>query len=226
MLNQDEKLEATVSTTADDSISEVDMSTSDQSEAERVEEFFSESCGCKLGPKNTPCPSALCKELGVTRNDCIQLERSELDLVVLAQFQDLPDQGCNFPSRLYFHKLRVCLKTFVFIHAIIHKRFEALQKHFDSLGLVSRTHGNTKRLPKNTRPKQDTFRALGFIDNFSEIHGLPLPGRMPNHRDSDVVLLPSDMSKSYVYGKYVEACRAEGEYSFSRRKFKDVWREL
>ena len=34
------------------------------------------------------------------------------------------------------------------------------------------------------------------------------------------------MSKSYVYGKYVEACQTEKEYYFSRRKFEDVWHEL
>lgn len=133
---------------------------------------------------------------------------AELDLVLPSQLQAFrthPDQSVSehrSPHRyttFHFHKLRICLNTFLFLHAISHKRFEALQRHFDSLGLLSRVHGNVKRLPPNTRPPEDTFRALGFIDNFSEIHGLPLPGRMPNHRDSDLVLLPSDMSKSYVY---------------------------
>ena len=91
--------------------------------------------------------------------------------------------------------VRVCQKTFLFIHAMSHVRFEALVKHYDSTGLSTRVHGNSKRLPSNTRPQEDTFNALGFIDNISEIHGSPLPGRMPNHRNSDVVLLPSDISK-------------------------------
>jgi hypothetical protein len=100
--------------------------------------------------------------------------------------------------------------TFLFLHAISHKRFEALQKHFDTHGLLPRVHGNMKRLPPNTRPPEDTIRALGFIDNFSEIHGIPLPGRMPNHQDSDLVLLPSDKSKSYVYRLYADACEESG----------------
>lgn len=186
------------STLSSTSANEFDLSISDQGEAERVEEFFSETCGCKLGPKSTPCSSLLCRELLVTRrNDCIQLESSELDLVILAQLQalrahsdqPLTEHLSSTPHRsytvFYFQKLRICLKTFLFVHGISHKCFEALQKHFDCAGLVPRIHGNTKRLPKNTRPKQDTFRALGFIDNMSEIHGLPLPGRMPNHRALD-----------------------------------------
>ena len=45
------------------------------------------------------------------------------------------------------------------------------------------------RLPHNKWPQEDMFLALGFIDNFSEIHGVPLPGRIPNYQDSNVVSL-------------------------------------
>ncbi|SMN01906.1 hypothetical protein SPONL_198 [uncultured Candidatus Thioglobus sp.] len=215
---------------------ELELSSSDLTEAEKVNTFFSNGCACKLGPKGANCSSVLSRNLAVTtRNNCLQLERNELDLVILSQIQALrthPDQptgerrSSGLHMSFFFHKLRVCLNTFLFIHGINHKRFEALQKHLDSDGLLPRVHGNVKRLPFNTRPPEDTFRTLGFIDNFSEIHGLPLPGRMPNHRDSDVVILPSDMSKSYVYRKYAEGCEKSGEYCFSRRKFEELWQEL
>ena len=48
------------------------------------------------------------------------------------------------------------------------------------------------------------FLAPGFINNCSKIHGVPLPDRMPNHQDSNVALLPSDLSKSYVYQMYLK----------------------
>ena len=95
-----------------------------------------------------------------------------------------------------------------------------LQKHFDLLG---RIHGNTKHLPPNTHPEEDALRALSFIDNIATVHGLTLPGRMPHHRNSDIVLLPSDMSKSFVYQKYKEHQNA---YCFSRIKFENLWHEL
>ena len=58
------------------------------------------------------------------------------------------------------------------------------------------------------------------------VHGLPLLGRMPNHRESDILLLPSDMSKSFVYRKYVESCKQLDQCYISRRKFENLWKEL
>ena len=218
-----------------------DLSDLDVSEAERVSLFFTNGCGCKLGPKNASCSSVVSKELAVQcRNNCQQLEDSELDMVVLSQLQALrthPDQPLHETRRsivastqrhtsLYFHKLRICLETFLFVHSIGHSRFKSLQHHFDSLGLVQRVHGNTKRLPCNTSPQECTDHVLAFIDTTANVHGLPLPGRMPNHRDSDVILLPSDMSKSFVYRKYVESSELVGEHYLSRRKFEDLWKEL
>ena len=69
-------------------------------------------------------------------------------------------------------------------------------------------------------------RVLAFIDTTANVHGLPLPGRMPNHRDSDVILLPSDMSKSFVYHKYVDSSEQVSEHYLSRRKFEDLWKQL
>ena len=84
------------------------------------------------------------------------------------------------------------------------------------MGLAGRVNGNTKRLPINTTSQECVDRVLG----------LPLPGRMPTHRDSDVLLLPSDMSKSFVYRKYVESSELVGERYLSHRKFEDLWKEL
>ena len=144
-----------------------------------------------------------------TRNDCLQLEKSELDLILsqLQAFCSHPDQPVSVYSlsklqrhRVFnFHKLKVCLKTFLFIHAVSHKRFEALQRYLDTLGLYPHVQCNVKHLPHNNRPQEDMFLALGFIDNFFEIHDFSLLGRMPNHQDSNVVILPSYLSKSYVY---------------------------
>lgn len=47
--------------------------------------------------------------------------------------------------------------------------------------------------------------------------GPSLPGRMPNHRNLDIILLPSDFSKRFVYRKYMEASVQLDHYYFSRR---------
>ena len=105
-------------------------------------------------------------------------------------------------------------------------RFENLLCHYDKHGVELRVHGNTKRLPANTTSQEDMQQAITFIDNIAEVHGMPLPGRLPNHRNSDIMLLPSDMSKRYVFQKYARAGEGMQCKVLSRRKFEDLWREL
>ena len=219
-----------------------DLSDLDASEAEKVCSFFSVGCGCKLGPKSTCCSSLITKDLAVLhRNNCQQLDDHQLDMVVLSQLQALrthPDQplpesrqssdssSIHRHTTFSFHKLRICQETFLFIHSIGHSRFKSLQHHFDEVGVIPRVHGNTKRLPSNTCSQEEVDCILTFIDTTASVHGLPLPGRMLNHRDSDVILLPSDMSKSFVYRKYVDASEQACQHYVSRRKFEDLWKEL
>ena len=215
----------------------LELSDIDANEAEKVDLFFSSGCGCKLGPKGSSCSSLLTKDLALlSRNNCQQLDEVELDMVVLSQLQALrthPDQplperrqsakSAHQHTTFYFHKLRICLKAF---HSIGQSRFKSLQHHYDQVGIIPRVHGNSKRLPSNTSSQEDVDCVLSFIDTTANVHGLPLPGRMPNHRDSDVLLLPSDMSKSFVYRKYVDSCEQLEQSYLSRRKFENLWKEL
>ena len=93
--------------------------------------------------------------------------------------------------------VRICLEAFLFLHGIGHSRYKSLQHHFDLAGIFPRVHGNTKRFPSNTSSQEHVDRVLAFIDTTANVHGLPLPGRMPNHCDSDVILLPSDMFEEF-----------------------------
>ena len=105
------------------------------------------------------------------------------------------------------HGLPICLNTFLYLHTISHFRYENLGDHFEQVGLCLRTHGNSKRLPANSFPAEETSHLAMFIKNYARAHGLPLPGRVPGHRDK-VVILPSDITKTVVYAKYKEACTA------------------
>ena len=93
-------------------------------------------------------------------------------------------------------------------------------------GLSLRTHGNTKRLPANTLAFSVTEGVAQFISSFAAIHALPLPGRIPGQfSDERVLLLPSEMSKRYVYRQYCSALQADEE-RISRRKFENLWCQL
>ena len=158
-------------------VSEFELSSTDLDEAGKVDTFFSNGCGCKLGPKKTACSSVISRHLATTtRNDCLQLERSELDVVILSQLQALrthPDQPVQRQSSglstqhttFYFHTLRVCLNAFLFIHAINHKRFESLQKHIDSVGAK----------PKGRSATSSTTAATSLPSTSATPAELPLP---------------------------------------------------
>ena len=217
----------------------LELSVTDADEATKVEAFFSEGCGCTLGPEGKCCYSVISRELAViSRNNCQEFEEAKLDLVVLSQLQafhthpnqPLPSQRQFAAPRrhtnLFFHKLRICLATFLFVYSIGIARFKSLQHHFDTVGIILRVHGNYKCLPSNTSSQEKVDQVLAFIDTTASVHGLPLPGRMPNHRDSDIILLPSDMSKSYIYRKYVESCTQLKNEILSRQRLENLWKEL
>ena len=103
-----------------------ELSDLDENEAEKVDSFFLFGCGCKLGPKRTSCSSHINKDLAL-------LSRN---------------------STFYFHNLRICLESFLFVHSIVHSRFKSLQHHYDQVGIIPRIHGNTKRLPSNTSSQE------------------------------------------------------------------------
>ena len=96
--------------------------------------------------------------------------------------------------------------------------------HYKQAGLCTRTHGNSKRAPSNAIPYDDVRHLTTYITNFAKAHGMPLPGRVPGHRDK-VMVLPSDITKVFVYTKYREACSANGWEAAGRSKFFSVWQE-
>ena len=57
---------------------------------------------------------------------------------------------------------------------------------------------------------------------YARAHGLPLPGRLPGHRD-EAVALPSDVTKVFMYGKYRAACDENGWLAAGRN---NTWQEL
>ena len=67
-----------------------------------------------------------------------------------------------------------------------------------------------------------TEKIVSFIKNFAETHGILLPGRVPGVRDYEKAkLLPSSMSKRYVYSMYKESC--DGRV-VSESSFKTAWK--
>lgn len=209
-----------------------DTSTVDSEENQLVCKFISKTCRCKLGPELTPCSSIFSKETIIDqREKCFELEKFELDMVILGQLQafssniktDEPTQRKKYMEFL-FNGRRVCRETFMFMHTLSQKKYHNLLVHYGKNGLISREHGNLHCIPHNRIPFNDIKAIVTFITRFAEIHALPLPGRMPNHK-TKALLLPSDISKSEVYRQYKQACTDE-KLPVSWAKFHSIWSSI
>ena len=156
-----------------------DVSLEDASEVSAFSKFISETCGCELGPKRIPCSTYLTKETIVQcRACCLELDRDELDLVVLGQIQahrttlqqSTVSKGHHnvketFRSRAdyFIHGINSFRSTFQFIYCLSDKRFRNLTQHYDMNGLVTRVHGNSKELPHNVLTLENTEKVTAFI---------------------------------------------------------------
>ena len=114
----------------------------------------------------------------------------------------------------------------MFLYTLSLKKYRNILVHSNNVGLVSRQHGNLHCTPHNRVPFIDVQAIVTFITRFAEIHALPLPGRMPNHK-AKALLLPSDISKSEVYRQYKAACTDELLHKpVSWAKFHGIWKSI
>ena len=60
---------------------------------------------------------------------------------------------------------------------------------------MTRTHGNTKRLPHNALTLDAILNVLKFITNYEEQNAILLPGRIPQFKRDDIKVLPCSDSK-------------------------------
>lgn len=173
-----------------------------------LEEFVRVGCGCQLGTNKAPCSQSFTmSDIEKNRQDSTDLVRSELDLVILSQC--CVNQTTHCPS-YFMHGKLICLQTFLYFHNISHARYYNLVHHYEQNGLCP-------RLPYIAFSLEDTTHAITFIENYARAHGLPLPGRVPGHRDK-VMALPSDATKTVVFSVYKEACSKSSRNAVGRSK--------
>jgi hypothetical protein len=224
---------------------ELELRGVDKDEEEALQNFIKTTCGCSMN-KGVPCSGSFgVAELRERRMMMAELESSQLDCVILGQIG-----AHRFSGKLAGHHVKgkqrrrhgyttffyqgrkVCLKTFLFLHVMGKKRFRNLVKHFQENGMAPRIHGNTNRLPWNASSFHDKKRAITFIKNYSEIHALPLPGRMPKFNDYSIMLLPTDASKASVHREYVKASQVledslkQPVRCYGYREFCRLWSEV
>ncbi len=201
----------------------------DEAEEHAISEFMAKTCQCQFAMNGGPCSNRFpSKIITRTRMSCHEMTKDELDLVILAHLESNRRSveghaDSRFSITYYFHGYKVCKCMYLFVHCVGPKRYKNLISHFSVNGLVPRTHGNVKRLPANTLPFDVTEDICQFIKNCAEVHGLPLPGRIPGvYNCEKALLLPTYMTKRYVYRMYCDAT----DSPVCRRKFETLWNTL
>ena len=108
----------------------LDSSMEDIEEVLSVDKFMNQGCTCHLGVQGCPCSQQLTREtIEKTRQDCLDLTRSELDIVVLSQIHSLQSTtrqptlrqshhavGVKPRSTFYINGVQVCLDTYLYFH--------------------------------------------------------------------------------------------------------------
>ena len=213
---------------------QLERSECDIQEDERVREFLSDTCGCHLGVGNQACCLAFSSAaIRKCRNSYSELSHNELDLVVMSQVHYLrttEDQVVERStssdsfrpvSAYYFQGVRICQATFLFLHHISRNRYLRITELYTKEGLTVSEHGNSGKLPKHSCTFEQVEEVKRFIENYARAHGLPVPGRLPNAKNK-VLLLPSDLSKMFVFRKYEEAA----SHPVRKSKFLALWSQL
>ena len=112
---------------------------------------------------------------------------------------------------------------FLFAHAIGKSQLESISKSLEREGLKPRTHGNTGKTPKHALSMTDIQRVKHFLNEYAVKFGVPLPGRLPNHRPLKVTLLPSDKTKADIHQIYQEAAKSLNYRVISLSEFKQLY---
>jgi len=177
------------------------------------------------------------REILERRRSLQKLNGREQDIVllthlVLGQHYDLMSHIRRKRSRVIYRFDRtreVCRTAFQYIYQVGDTRLKRLKKLASHGEFSPHIHGNANHAPSNLLPQPDVDRLIDFLENFTEIHGLPLPGGMRvGHRE---VLLPSDFSYASVWDKYMDSI---GDLSYEHQQeyraigydsFRSIWQQ-
>ena len=133
---------------------------------EKVSAYLARGCGCKKND-GRPCSAAFSgEEVMAYRFDIAELERCELDMVLLAQLHagmnadDLltNTRGSSRPQvrqrvtfTYMFKGKHICREMFAFLHNISRTRLYNATEHLTANGLKPRVHGNKGKMQKTCK---------------------------------------------------------------------------
>lgn len=204
-----------------------------------VEEFMSRGCSCTKWNGKACSQKFTVDYVKKTRLSFRTLTTNELDLVIMGQLiaTSNTEAFTNAENRNAAHERKkayttpfhqgktICRAMFLFLHSIGKKRLVNVTRSLKHQGVGPRVHGNYKRLPKHTLSLKSSEYVVRFLLNYTEQHGLLLPGRVPGYSRDDIKLLPSSTSKRKIWEAYFEAAQQEPSvHAVAYSTFCALWR--
>ena len=162
-------------------------------EQRRIARFLTSGCSCKL-LDGIPCSTQFTAlMLQEARDECRQLTREQLDMVVMGQLHALchrdpltqKNKAQNSERKrtftpYHFQGHRVCRDTFVFLHTMSIARLKSIKQHEMENRMCPR--GRAKVLPHNPTKLSDIKNVVLYILQYAEDHAILLPGRIPGYK--------------------------------------------
>ena len=150
-------------------------------EEELIQKFAQDGCKCDFGSNKSPCCTTISLEhFRSVRCQMAELTNDELDLVVMGQVM----AGC-FTGEISSHRgqergksytvfyhqgVKICQKTFLFLHAIGYGRFKAIKASYLTRGVAARVHGNKGRSTKWRLSFKEIQDVVQYVMNYAGVY--------------------------------------------------------
>ena len=86
-------------------------------------------------------------------------------------------------------------------------------------GLSARVHGSVAKPNENALNYNDRQKIKNFLCKYATDNGFPLPGRLPNFKNYNVLLMPSDKNGADIHSIYKTVAKDMKYSSISLRTF-------
>ncbi|PKY39571.1 hypothetical protein RhiirA4_415139 [Rhizophagus irregularis] len=184
-----------------------------------IKNFFEKGkCSCR---SKQPCFEKIGYERFLARRSEFEgIDKKMRDMVVKGQLmafqKDKNTKKVSSDNRKYLrfnysynNDIPICRNTYQTLLGVSHKYLDTIIQHFREYGMDERVHGNTGRAPKNMKRIEVSYDVAcdvyEFLKNYSNIHGMPSPGRNLNKATTPVVFLLTSYNYYTVYRDYVTA---------------------
>lgn len=193
-----------------------------------------------------PCPCSLNCQTQLNQDEVISnraffrsLEKKQRNYILLVQLKSLLSHSeystsarskKNRERKKFNYRISidrpVCKTVFLFYFGETSKRLDRLKSYVSGKSIDMPVHGNSGRTPINAYNMADKENVKSFISNFTDIHGLPDPGRDVRKGKGKLrVLLPSIMNYHSVHQQYAISIKVSDKTPMAYRTFLKIWQE-